>query len=65
MSEYEYGHPSQHTGLMDDQHVHHFHRTGELQMPLFDVQDFDRTWKTTDSWADLRAELDEFRGEPV
>ena len=53
MSEYEYGHPSQHTGLMDDQHVAHFHRTGELQMPLFDVQDFDRTWKTTNDWEEF------------
>ena len=56
--EYPYhGDLIQHTGLMDDQHLWHFFSTGELQMPLFDVDDFDRTWKTTDSWAEEWEEM--------
>lgn len=64
MSEYEYGHPSQDTGYMEQDFVYHYLATGELQMPLFNTDNPEETWKTTDSWADLRAELDEFRGQP-
>lgn len=50
MSDYEYGHPSQSTVQMTGQHVDHYLNTGELQLPLFDVDNFDDTWKTTDSF---------------
>ena len=52
-----------HITYMDMKHADQYKRTGELQLPLFDVNDVERTWKTTDSWSDEIKELDAKRAE--
>lgn len=48
-----------HTGYMEGKHVAHYKETGELQLPLFDVDG--ETWVETNSWASTIAEADRLR----
>jgi hypothetical protein len=51
-------HYLRHIGYMDAEHQKLYVDTGMLQMPLFDGSDPERTWKTTDSWAEDIERLD-------
>lgn len=53
-----------HITYMDERvHLPNYIEHGALQMPLFDVNDPDVTWKTTDSWKDEIEALDAKRAE--
>jgi len=50
-----------HTGYQTSKHVAHYKETGELQLPLFDTEDFDRTWKQ--GWDETIEEADTLRAQ--
>lgn len=56
-----------HTGNMDFHHTLTYIQYGCLQLPLFDTEDFDKTWNSTNDWEDSVNEMDTMRrsyGQP-